>query len=205
MNECFWRILPLDARHNGEAAVVHRTAFPGFFLSFLGPRFLREFYRAFAIEESSIALIAEDAFRAELLAVAVGTLDPQGFFRRLLFRRWWAFGFLSLPAVAKQPKSLSRLLRALSYRGDCPMDKKRALLSSIAVAPHQQGTGLGSALLKDWVLKAREKGAAGCYLTTDAIDNDLVNRFYIKNGWRLDAEFTTPEFRKMNRYVLDWE
>ena len=189
----------------GKAGNVHLEAFPGFFLSFLGPRFLRELYRAFALEDSGIALAAEDPSSGELLGVVAGTLDPQGFFRRLLLRRWWAFGFWSLPALAKEPKALVRVLRALSYRGDCPQDKKRALLSSIAVAPEKQGTGLGSVLLKEWVDRARERAVLGCYLTTDAVGNDAVNRFYLRNGWRVASEFLTPESRKMRCYVLDWE
>jgi GNAT superfamily N-acetyltransferase len=205
MSKCTWRILPMEARHINEAGNVHQAAFPGFFLSFLGPRFLRELYRAFALADSGVALVVEDPSSGELLGVVAGTLDPQGFFRRLLLRRWWAFGFWSLPALAKEPKALVRVLRALSYRGDSPEDKKRALLSSIAVAPQKQGTGLGSFLLNEWVARARDMGALGCYLTTDALGNDAVNRFYLRNGWRIASEFATPKSRMMRRYVLDWE
>lgn len=200
-----WRILPMGYRHIAEAGRIHQAAFPGFFLSFLGPRFLRELYRAFILEESGIALAAEDLSTGRILGIAAGTLEPAGFFKRLLAQRWWAFGFWSLPALARRPKALARVLRAVSYRGDSPDDKKRALLSSIAVAPGRQGTGLGAALLEEWVDSARKRGAPGCYLTTDAVDNDAVNGFYIRNGWRFASEYVTPESRRMNLYILDWE
>jgi hypothetical protein len=127
MNECAWRILPLEVRHVRGAASAHLAAFPGFFLSFLGPRFLREFYSAFTVEDNSIAVVAEDLLSGEVLGVAAGMLDPRAFFRRLLLRRWWAFGFWSLPALARNPKAIRRVLRAVSYRGNSPSDKKRAL------------------------------------------------------------------------------
>jgi hypothetical protein len=41
-------------------------------------------------------------------------------------------------------------------------------------------------------------------LTTDAEGNDAVNTFYQRAGWRLESSFSTPEARRMNRYILDW-
>lgn len=187
-----------------EAVVdIHLAAFPGFFLSFLGRGFLRELYKAFATDKTGVSLVAEEPATGEVLGFAAGTLDPGRFFRSLLQRRWWAFGFSSLPAMVRNPRSTLRIFRAVSYRGDMPEGRTRALLSSIGVIPGQQERGLGNDLLKRWVETARGKGAAGCYLTTDAENNDAVNRFYARNGWQVESEFVTPEGRKMYRYTLD--
>ena len=37
-------------------------------------------------------------------------------------------------------------------------------------------------------------------LETDAEGNDGVNRFYVKNGFKLEREFITAEGRRMNEY-----
>ncbi len=195
----------MEGRHVREAGRLHQAAFPNFFLSLLGLRFLNELYKAYAFGDSGVALAVENSEDGRLIGIAAGTLEPEGFFRKLLIRRWWVFGLLSLPSVVMHPGALRRVFRALRYRGDSPRDKNRALLSSIAIMPGEQGTGLGSALLRAWVARAREKGAKGCYLTTDADLNDAVNRFYAGNGWRIFSEFVTPESRRMNVYVLDWE
>jgi hypothetical protein len=59
--------------------------------------------------------------------------------------------------------------------------------------------------LKEWIDRTKKTGAPGCFLTTDADGNDAVNRFYLRNGWRVASEFVTPESRKMYRYVIEWE
>ncbi len=205
MSESRWVIKTMEKRHVVEAADVHMAAFPDFFLSFLGRGFLRELYRAFAADERSISLVGENPQDGQVFGLVAGTLDPGAFFKALLMKRWWAFGISSLPALIRRPKAAGRVFRALAYRGDSPNDKRRALLSSIAVSPGQQGTGLGSALLREWEKRVRGKGMQGCYLTTDAVGNDGVNRFYVGNGWKIESVSVSPEGRKMNRYVLDWE
>ncbi len=195
----------MEVRHASRVAELHLAAFPGFFLSRLGRRFLFELYRVFSCDKSCIALVAEEPSTGDVLGFAVGTLKPSGFFRSLVRKRWWAFFVASLSAFFKDPRIALRLLRALLYRGDMPKDKERALLSSIAVIPEQRTFGLGEALLKGWIKGVREAGLKGGYLMTDALDNDAVNRFYIKNGWKMESISVTPEGRKMLCYVLDWE
>jgi hypothetical protein len=59
-------------------------------------------------------------------------------------------------------------------------------------------------LVQSWLDEARERGAVGCYLTTDAQNNDAVNSFYVSLGWMLESSYLTPEGRKMNRYIFDF-
>jgi GNAT superfamily N-acetyltransferase len=179
-------------------------SFPDFFLTFLGPRFLREFYNSFTYDEAGIGFVAIDEDNGKVVGVIVGPLEPQGYFKRLLKRRWWAFCLASATAVLKHPIIVKRLFRALFYRGEPPPGTKRALLSSIAVLPQLQGRGVGQALIKRWMEEVKQRGGNGCFLTTDAINNDKINNFYQKLGWKVESTYTTPEGRVMNRYVFDF-
>jgi GNAT superfamily N-acetyltransferase len=199
-----FRISPLAREDVSSVVKVHIEAFPNFFLSFLGPRFLREFYYSFLADPVGMAFVARTE-KDGVVGAIVGPLDPRGFFKRLLCRRWWAFCLASLTAIVRHPSSGPRLARAIFYRGEAPAGPVRALLSSIAVSPRAQGKGVGRGLARRWLDQAQSCGARGCYLTTDAEKNDAVNRFYLSLGWKLEASYITAAGRKMNRYVYDFE
>ena len=198
-----WEIGFLQSHHISSLLKTHLESFPGFFLTFLGPRFLKEFYSSFLSEETAIALVAED-HSGTVLGFVVGTEEPNGFFKRLLKKRWWRFCLASLNALSRQPEIAFRLFRALFYRGDAPPGAGRALLSSIAVCPEMQSTGLGRALVMQWTEEVRKRGKTGCYLTTDAVNNEKVNQFYQQAGWQISTTYKTPEGRLMNCYVMDF-
>ncbi|HSV26269.1 MAG TPA: GNAT family N-acetyltransferase [Sedimentisphaerales bacterium] len=192
------------ASHDIEEVVrLHMEAFPSFFLTFLGPGFLKEFYGSFTWDSAGAGFVARDIVDGALLGVIVGPVSPEGYFKRLLWKRWWAFGLASIGAVLKSPRIIPRLSRAVFYRGDKPLGMARSLLSSIAVSPQAQGRGIGEVLMRAWIAEVHRRGSRGCFLTTDARDNDKVNRFYERLGWKLEASFSTPEGRLMNRYTLD--
>ncbi len=184
--------------------LIHIKAFPGFFLTFLGPRFLQEFYMSFIIDSTGRGFVATD-YSGRVYGVLVGTFTPSGYFKRLLMRRGWAFCVASVTALLRRPVLLPRLLRALFYRGNPPSGNARALLSSIAVDPELQGNGVGQALMEVWLQEVKQQGIQGCYLSTDADNNQAVNKFYLKQGWRLDTAYNTPEGRRMNLYVYDFD
>lgn len=196
------KILPLTNRGIKKVVDIHIQAFPGFFLTFLGPRFLKEFYNSFTYDSTGIGFVAIE--NGEVAGVIVGPLNPEGYFRRLLIKKWHAFCVASVRAVLKNPKIIKRLFRAFFYRGQAPLGKQRALLSSIAVAPEAQGRGIGRALVQRWAEEVKHRGGKGCYLTTDAEDNKKVNSFYQSLGWQVESTYTTPEGRLMNRYVFDF-
>ena len=198
-------ITPLENKHLDKVVEVHMKAFPEFFLTFLGPRFLREFYKSFIYDNTGIGFVAKDSSTGSILGAVVGPLVPGGYFKRLLKKRWYAFCLASVSAILKRPTVIKRLFRALFYRGEAPSGPQRALLSSIAVSPDVQGQGVGQALVKKWVEEVQRRGGTGCFLTTDARNNDRINVFYQKLGWKIESSYTTPEGRIMNRYVLDFE
>lgn len=197
------KIEPLNLEHLDNVVIVHMAAFPGFFLCVLGRKFLREFYRAFLRDPGGLAYVACDE-RGQVLGIIAGPLDPGRFFKKLLLRRWWAFALASLKHLMRRPADTRRILRAALYRGESPSGRDRALLSSIAVLPEAQGKGIGRKLVSRWVAEAKRRGAAGCYLLTDANGNEKVNAFYQSLDWKLEVAYSTPEGRMINRYIFDF-
>lgn len=186
----------------GTLADLHTAAFPGFFLTSLGRRFLRLLYAGFMSEPQAICLVAEDA--GETLGFAAGTMHPAGFFRALLQRRALTFALAAVPGLLRSPLFVARkCLGALYYRGETPGGlPEAALLSSLAVSPAAQGRGVGQALVTAFAEEARRRGGMAVYLTTDENDNERTNRFYARCGFVLLDTFTRPGHRTMNRWVL---
>ncbi len=197
------KVLPLASQDMKKVVDIHIRAFPDFFLTFLGSRFLREFYKSFLYDDQGIGFVAVENGRT--LGAIVGPFKPAGYFKRLLLRKWYAFCFASIGAVLRKPAVIKRLFRAVFYRGQAPQGQDRALLSSIAVSPDTQGKGVGKALVMKWLDAVSARGGKGAFLTTDVENNNVVNSFYHSLGWKLESTYETSDGRKMNRYVYDFE
>ncbi|WOQ16973.1 GNAT family N-acetyltransferase [Raineyella sp. W15-4] len=192
----------ISRRDAAPLARLHRAAFPGFFLSKLGEPFLEQFYRGYVTDPTAVVAISRDnAGRPQ--GAAVGTTDPTDFFGRLLRRRFLGFVGASARATLKHPMAAPRLLKALTYRGDAPTGRQGALLSSICVDPTLSGQGIGSHLIRGWTRRAREMGAERAFLTTDAVGNESVNSWYLRERWVLSDCFVAHGDRPMNRYEYD--
>lgn len=181
----------------GAVTAIHLAAFPGFFLSFLGPRFLRELYRALVADEENISFVAVDGER--IIGFVAGTASG-GFYRRAARQRWLRFAAASVGAVVRKPVIVRRLFRAL-YAPPAT-SSPGALLMSLAVDPNAQRSGAGKRLTRAFVDGAKQRGATAVVLTTDKIANDAVNAFYLSQGFTLAAGHVTPEGRAMNEYIL---
>lgn len=178
---------------------IHLEAFPKFFLSFLGPRFLNLMYGGILADPGGVLHVAEEDHR--LLGFVAGVERQAGFYRRLIKRHKWAFAAAALGALRRRPSIAPRLWRALRRPGEARQAAAEACLMSIAVSPQEAGRGLGRQLVLAFDQTLRERGLAAYCLTTDAKDNDRTNRFYAGLGFRLARTFRTPEGRVMNEYV----
>ncbi|GGM04625.1 MULTISPECIES: GNAT family N-acetyltransferase [Micromonospora] len=183
------------------AAALHVRAFPRFFLSSLGERFLREYYHGFLLDPDAVTVVARTADGA-LAGIVVGSVRPEAFYRRLLRRRGLRMAVAAAWPALRSPRTALRLLRGIAYRGDVPVAAHGALLSSICVDPAVENTGRGRALIDRWWLRARQQGATSAYLVTDADDNDRVNAFYQRCGWTPVGSYLTREQRRMNCYSI---
>lgn len=190
-----------DERDIDAVANVHLAAFPGFFLTSLGQKFLSEMYRGFLNHPSGIFFVAEEG--GEVMGFAAGTSAPAAFFSELRRRRSLCFLLWALPALLRHPKVvIQKLLSAIFYRGDKPIGLEGgALLSSIGVRPDVVGKSVGKRLLHDFENEAFRRGVDFVYLTTDEAGNDRVNKFYKNNGYLVESRFCQGASRTMLRYI----
>lgn len=178
---------------------IHMEAFPGFFLTSLGPAFLREIYNGFILYDKGKLFIAER--EGEILGFAAGTVDPDEFFKQLRKRRWPAFLLKALPGLIKSPVFVIRKLwSAIRYSGDTPGSQSGgSLLSSLAVSPRAQRQGTGDALVAQFCRYSAAHQKTSVYAITDMDENREVIRFYEKLGFTIDAVITKQNNRRMCR------
>jgi GNAT superfamily N-acetyltransferase len=189
-------VRPLRAEDIEPAVAIHASAFPDYFLTFLGRDFLKLLYRFYVKGETEIALAL--LYRDQLAGTLLGTMQPQQFYRRLATRNFLPFALAAFKPFLKRPAILPRLVRALTYRGDAPpLAAGGALLASICVDVPWQNQGLGRYLVAAFEKEIFQRGASFGYLITDRLGNDKTLAFYQKTGWQEMHAFTTPQGRAM--------
>ncbi|WP_373031393.1 GNAT family N-acetyltransferase [Sulfurovum sp.] len=180
---------------------VHLASFLGFFLSFLGPRFLSLFYSGICFAPEGIGFVYLNNAGVPAGFVA-GTSNPGGFYSRLLKRDWLKFALASIVPVLKKPSVIGRVARAVYHPADNPIGDDVAGLFSLGVLPELQGTSAGKKLVRAFLDEAKKKGCTKVFLTTDRDNNGAVNSFYAKLGFSLERQDVTPEGRRMNEYWI---
>jgi ribosomal protein S18 acetylase RimI-like enzyme len=180
---------------------VHLAAFENFFLTFLGRNFLIVLYSFIVSEKSGIAFVAEPNDKREIVGFVAGTDEPVGFYSRAIRKRAINFAIAAMPAIAKRPVIILRLLRALQKPSEAKERVNVSELMSIAVLPQTTMRGVGSDLEAVFCLEAKKRNSTNVMLTTDSKNNDRVNTFYMSRGYKLFNQYITPEGRKMNNYL----
>lgn len=180
---------------------IHLKAFEGFFLSMLGPLFLRCLYKAFINGESGILRVAE--LDGIIVGFAAGTSEPQTFFYQLRKTKGLAFVFRAIPGMLRHPiVVVKKLFHAAFYKGDSPVRLTNvALLSSIAVLPRLTAKSIGKALLADFEVQAKQSLSTAVYLTTDKCENENVLAFYTRAGYQVESGFRQSTGREMLRFI----
>lgn len=189
----------MESSHVGTVVDMHLLAFPDFFLSFLGKKFLQVYYNAIVRHENAIKIVLIN--KSEVIGFVVGSMNPSGFYSSLIKEDKFAFAWASIPAVIKNPLSIPRILRAFLKPKQTSCDSSASELTSLAVSPQHHRHGYGELLVAEFVKLCKEKSGSSITLTTDAVDNDTVNNFYTKAGFVLARSFITPEKRLMNEYL----
>ena len=194
-------IRPMKADDVATVVGIHLASFAGFFLSFLGPRFLSLFYSGLCSAQEGIAFVYLNDSGTPTGFVA-GTSNPRGFYSRLLKRDGLKFAFASIIPVLKKPSVIGRVARAVFHASDNPIGDDVAGLFSIGVLPELQGTGAGKKLVQAFLEEAKARGCNKVFLTTDRDNNEAVNTFYSKLGFSITRHYVTPEGRRMNEYWI---
>ena len=157
---------------------VHLCSFRGFFLSFLGPAFLRELYLAIIGDGSGIAWVFQSG--EDIIGFVAGTSQPADFYHRLLRQRWWRFGLAAIPAMFRNPLIVPRLLRTFRKPQESASQPDTGTLMSIAVLPESQRQGVSQVLVGAFLEEAKQRDLKQVNLTTDRDNINPVNHIYRK-------------------------
>jgi len=189
-----------------QIVAIHRVAFAGFFMTELGHRFLKAYYRQVLDFPNHLFLVCQNMLDAPIEGFVAGFTNPHEFYNLLKKHKW----YLALCALAhlivrphRWTHALASLRRAQSLTQPHRESLRIAELASLAVHPQAQGKGIGKALVLAFLELAQEQGVQKVYLTTDASNNEAVNSFYQRLGFRLSHQFWHTPQRLMNEYVYD--
>lgn len=180
---------------------IHNQAFPDFFLTTLGSRFLHLYYKCMCNCEDAITLCAEED--GEIKGFATSSYYSHGFNTMLIKKNLLKFGLMGGELLFTKPKAILRLVKNLDKEaeGNAVKDNgEYAELYSIAVKPGNQGSGIGKKLLiatEEDVAKHNSKIS----LTTDYYNNEKTIGFYHSLGYQDYYEFVTYPDRRMYRMI----
>lgn len=181
---------------------VHEKAFPNFFLTSLGPGFLKLYYSSVMKHDDGVLLVCNNEER--VIGFCAGTLLSAGFNTHLIKANLWAYMMTSLKLVFTRPKSLLHLMKNMSKeessQGD---DGQYAELLSIGVDPTVQRSGGGTAMLKALEEEVKTRGGKKLSLTTDFNDNEKAIAFYKSLGYEPWYDFVTYPNRRMYRMIKE--
>lgn len=191
------------ATENDVDAIVaiHQQAFPDFFLTTLGSRFLNLYYKCMCKCGDAITLCAE--VDGEIKGFATSSYFSHGFNTSLIKKNLFKFGLMGIELLFTKPRAILRLVKNLDKKaeGNTVEDNgEYAELYSIAVMPGNQGSGIGKKLLiatEEDVAKHNSKIS----LTTDYYNNEKTIGFYHSLGYQDYYEFVTYPERKMWRMI----
>lgn len=184
-----------------EIVAIHQAAFPGFFMTLLGPGFLERYYHLVMDFPDSVFWVKQGNTGIE--GFVCGFLKPGQFYSDMQRRRWSLLGSV-LARISTHPRLFPRLIASYLQARRSSHDQQlegACELSSIAVAPDAGGRGVGKGLVHAFIEATRGK-AHSIVLTTDASRNDVVNRFYRNVGFNLEGTFERSKGRRLNYYRL---
>lgn len=162
---------------------VHQNAFPNFFLSLLGPLFLRRYYLIVLKFKNSISIVHLDSNNI-VDGFAVGFKNPDSFYR-FFIKNSLLFVSPLIHAIFCKPRIIKLIIMNImrvSSRSINDFNKSSCELSSIAVL--KSGNGIGGHLLRKFIRVAKDRDYSCISLTTDGdLGNKIVIDFYTSHGF----------------------
>jgi ribosomal protein S18 acetylase RimI-like enzyme len=196
----FLQLRQLVNNNVNEMVNIHSKAFEGFFLTSLGPNFLKTYYRSCIKNELTISVGVFDE-NNKLCGFAIGASNSSGYHKRILLSNFYRFANSLINVAVFRPRILIRLLLNLNKSNKKEEQKNKSELFSIAVLPNFKGIGLGYKLLSHFESIVKDLGVNTILLTTDSENNQDVLNFYAKNGYSIYYDFITYPNRKMYKLI----
>ena len=181
-----------------EIVDIHLETFEGFFLTFMGKGFLRQMYASYTKHSESDVFVALEEGR--VIGFLAYSYNMSGLYKYMIKHRLIQFAWYSLGAFFRRPRVFMRLVRAFLKPSESKREEKYVELASIGVRPDAKSKGVGSKLIDSLKCTVDFEEYAYITLETDALDNEIANRFYVKNGFKIEREYETREGRKMFEY-----
>lgn len=184
-----------------EIVAIHQKAFRHFFLTRMGPEFLRLYYDLVLNYPGGIILVSET--HGAVNGFVCGFCDPAGFYRSM-WRERREFVLPAVTALLRNPFLAAKVIHGIRrIQTSAAQGPPRSCeLSSIAVSPDASGNRLGRALLLAFLDQSWSEEAQCVYLSTDADGNDTANALYREIGFAQSRQFLQRKGRWMNEYVI---
>ena len=180
--------------------IVHKRAFPDFFLTSLGDRFLSLYYKT--VKKNNQGILLGYYRKEKLLGFCAATMVSTSFHSRLIKENLLDYSFIAFRLLFFRPLAIARLYKNLVKKGSSIKDKGNyAELLSIAVDTSCQGEGIGKKMLNELEKIVIERGGDCLSLTTDFEDNAKAQGFYTSIGYKVFYDFVAYPKRKMYRYI----
>ena len=192
------RVKDAEKKDIEKIVEIHLVTFQGFFLTFMGRGFLHQMYKAYVKHAESGILAAEE--NGEVVGFLAYSEQMSGLYKYMIKHQLVQFAWYSFLAFLRKPKVFMRLIRAFLKPGESRRDERYIELASIGVRPDAKAKGVGSSLID--ALKKSVDFSEFAYITleTDAVNNEIANNFYVKNGFCAVRQYETHEGRKMYEY-----
>lgn len=178
-------------------AKLHIKSFSKFFLIFLGEKFLTLMYSSYMHDASSDIEVALDGER--VLGFVAYSFDTTQLYKSIIKSHFFCLVWICIKAFFRKPKYLLKIIRTFLKANKQSEESDFIEITSVCVDKDTESKGIGSKLLQS-VIKKNSNKAEFFLLNTDAVNNDRVNAFYLKNGFMLSKTYTTADKRKMNEY-----
>lgn len=184
-----------------KVIIIHNLAFSNFFLTKLGPDFLKLYYKTVSEHKEGVLLGYYDD-NNELCGFCAATTLSLGFNKRLIKSNFFAFSFFGLKFLLTKPLSLVRLFKNLTKSNSQIKDNATyGELLSICINPKEQGLGVGKKLLEGLEIYLLSKGVKNLSLTTDFYNNEKGLHFYVSMDYKIMYDFIAYPNRKMYRLI----